>query len=390
MRRSLRWTRPLVFCHAVVPFPFQFQVRHQAQESPFEFLPAEPGIQQSASWRSHPLQVPDLRPVTVPRRREDPLPQPRYVLLVDRPVDDVPLAHALRSVHRLRHPTCPSARLAALASALTGSPGSRQLPFRPGTRPVSGRLSTAPALEESGQQAMVSRCLSAAGISFCGHPSPARDSAPLAIGLPAQPRWTATGYHVPHTRDAAGKGALSTPGPAVLTRTSDNPRPAACRPSTARVLSPRHSRHPSGAASYEASVKGSRSSPARPSPHPWPPDDSGNPPAFPRAPHPRGQDPRTHAGAGTGSEHKPGTTPPALRHAGPPISEVHSQHVRPRVALIIWHLLADPSARFADLGPGWHQRKTDTDRRTRSLMNQLRALHPDADVNITIVPGTAA
>ena len=172
---------------------------------------------------------------------------------------------------------------------------------------------------------MVSRCLSAAGISFCGHPSPARDSAPLAIGLPAQPRWTATGYHVPHTRDTTGKGALSTPGPAVLTRAGDNPRPAACRPSTARVLSPRHSHHPSGAASYEASVKGSRSSPARPSPHPWPPDDSGNPPAFPRAPHLRGQDPRTHAGAGTGSEHKPGTTPPALRHAGPPISEVHSQ-----------------------------------------------------------------
>jgi hypothetical protein len=117
---------------------------------------------------------------------------------------------------------------------------------------------------------MVSRCLSAAGISFCGHPSPARNSAPLTIGLPAQPRWTATGYHVPHTRDTTGKGALSTPGPAVLTRAGDNPRPAACRPSTARVLSPRHSRHPSGAASYEASVKGSRSSPARPSPHPWP------------------------------------------------------------------------------------------------------------------------
>ena len=128
---------------------------------------------------------------------------------------------------------------------------------------------------------MVSRCLSAAGISFCGHPSPARDSAPLTIGLPAQPRRTATGYHVPHMRDATGVGALFTPGPAVLTRAGDNPRPAACRLSTARVLSPRYSRHPSGAASYEASVKGSRDSPARPSPHPWPPDDSGNPPAFP-------------------------------------------------------------------------------------------------------------
>ncbi len=45
---------------------------------------------------------------------------------------------------------------------------------------------------------------------------------------------------------------------------------------------------------------------------------------YPWAPHPREQDPRTHARAGTGSEHEPGTPPPALRHAGPPISEIHS------------------------------------------------------------------
>jgi len=118
----------------------------------------------------------------------------------------------------------------------------------------------------------------------------------------------------------------------VLTRAGAGPRPAACRPSTAWALSPRPRCHLSRAVVYEASAKGSRSSPARPSPHPWPPDDTGNPPAFPRAPHPRGQDPRTHAGAGTGSEHKPGTTPPALPHAGPPISEAHSQYVRLRVA----------------------------------------------------------
>jgi hypothetical protein len=59
--------------------------------------------------------------------------------------------------------------------------------------------------------------------------------------------------------------------------------------------------------------------------------------------------------------------------------------VRPRrsILVIIWHLLADPEARYADLGPGWHARKTDTDRRTRSLLNQLRALHPDSDITIT-------
>lgn len=58
------------------------------------------------------------------------------------------------------------------------------------------------------------------------------------------------------------------------------------------------------------------------------------------------------------------------------------------ILVIIWHLLANPEARYADLGPDWHQRKTDTDRRTRSLLNQLRALHPDAE--ITITPATAA
>jgi transposase len=58
------------------------------------------------------------------------------------------------------------------------------------------------------------------------------------------------------------------------------------------------------------------------------------------------------------------------------------------ILIIVWHLLASPEARYADLGPGWHQRKADTDRRTRSLLNQLRALHPDAE--ITITPATAA
>jgi hypothetical protein len=33
--------------------------------------------------------------------------------------------------------------------------------------------------------------------------------------------------------------------------------------------------------------------------------------------------------------------------------------------------------------PYRHARKLDADRRTRSLMNQLRALHPDSDITIT-------
>jgi hypothetical protein len=172
-------------------------------------------------------------------------------------------------------------------------------------------------------------------------------------------------------RDAAGVGALYIPGPAVLTRTGTNPRPAACRPSTARALSPRPRCHLSGASNHETSAKGSRSSPARPSPHPWPPDDTGNPPAFPRAPHPRRQDPRTHAGAGTGSEHKPGTTPPALRHAGPPISEVHSQHVRHRVAESPWHCAG--TSMFPDADDKWRQVEWSSHRGRRGAASADKA-----------------
>ena len=53
------------------------------------------------------------------------------------------------------------------------------------------------------------------------------------------------------------------------------------------------------------------------------------------------------------------------------------------ILVIIWHLLANPEARYTELGADWHARKTDTDRRTRSLLNQLRALHPDSDITIT-------
>jgi transposase len=56
--------------------------------------------------------------------------------------------------------------------------------------------------------------------------------------------------------------------------------------------------------------------------------------------------------------------------------------VRPRVALIIWHLLSDPGARYADLGPDRHQRKTHRDRKTRTHLRGLQALGFD----VTITP----
>jgi transposase len=44
------------------------------------------------------------------------------------------------------------------------------------------------------------------------------------------------------------------------------------------------------------------------------------------------------------------------------------------ILVIIWHLLADPAARYTDLGPGYHAARTDTDRKIRNHIRQLQAL----------------
>ena len=44
------------------------------------------------------------------------------------------------------------------------------------------------------------------------------------------------------------------------------------------------------------------------------------------------------------------------------------------ILIIIWHLLADPAARFQDLGPGFYQTRIDTERRKRNHIRQLEAL----------------
>jgi len=51
------------------------------------------------------------------------------------------------------------------------------------------------------------------------------------------------------------------------------------------------------------------------------------------------------------------------------------------ILTIIWHLLADPSARFRDLGPDWHARNSDRDRKIRGHVRQLQAL--GLDVTLT-------
>jgi transposase len=44
------------------------------------------------------------------------------------------------------------------------------------------------------------------------------------------------------------------------------------------------------------------------------------------------------------------------------------------ILVIIWHLLANPEARYADLGPGYYERHTDKNKKTRSHIRQLEAL----------------
>ena len=55
------------------------------------------------------------------------------------------------------------------------------------------------------------------------------------------------------------------------------------------------------------------------------------------------------------------------------------------ILVIVWHLLSDPGARFADLGPGWHDAHADRDRKIRAHLRQLQAL----GLEVTITPAAA-
>ena len=50
------------------------------------------------------------------------------------------------------------------------------------------------------------------------------------------------------------------------------------------------------------------------------------------------------------------------------------------ILTIIWHLLADPDARYHDLGPDWHARKDGRDKKIRAHIRQLQALGLDVTV----------
>ncbi len=44
------------------------------------------------------------------------------------------------------------------------------------------------------------------------------------------------------------------------------------------------------------------------------------------------------------------------------------------ISLGNWHLLADPAARFTDLGYGYYQARLDTGRKLRNHIRQIEAL----------------
>ena len=44
------------------------------------------------------------------------------------------------------------------------------------------------------------------------------------------------------------------------------------------------------------------------------------------------------------------------------------------ILVIIWHLPADPAARYTDLGASYYQTRTDTDRKLRNHIRQIQAL----------------
>jgi transposase len=50
------------------------------------------------------------------------------------------------------------------------------------------------------------------------------------------------------------------------------------------------------------------------------------------------------------------------------------------ILVIIWHLLADPAARYTDLGHGYYQARTDTDRKLKNHIRQIQALGFDVTV----------
>ncbi len=176
---------------------------------------------------------------------------------------------------------------------------------------------------------VVSRCLSATGIRFSGHPNPAR-----GVQLSSQSAYRTSNFRPDpggvttfHTREirpgrvpSISRGRRCSPG-RVPSSTG------ACRLATAGPCPLPTTIHRTGSALRDIN-KGSRNSPVRPAPCPWPSDGTRTLRRFPEL---RTLPlPATHVRAGPGIEHEPGTHTAEFRF-GPPICEF-TRIVRLRVA----------------------------------------------------------
>ena len=133
------------------------------------------------------LQRPDRGPVLLPRRLEDPAPQPHYVLLMGAPIDDLPVqdSNVSGSVHLNGVQLAPSVR-EVLGLGVQRLTCPRQLPCRPGHGgSVSGQLCHS---DRRSADPVAVGFLPPFGHRhwLLGHPVPPEDSAPLTIGLPGK------------------------------------------------------------------------------------------------------------------------------------------------------------------------------------------------------------
>jgi hypothetical protein len=159
--------------------------------------------------------------------------------------------------------------------------------------------------------ALVSRCLSAAGIRFMSILSrpgipPLLRSAYRAADDDTDPNVGVSVFRTRETRP--GPGALCTPGTAVPARLRMHPAAAACRLAAAGPCHPGSTTRPGMVFSRGISKGSLAFAPPGHSPRLWLPDGTGALGLEPRASHPAGQDPAAHAGAGTGLRHWPGVT----------------------------------------------------------------------------------
>ena len=62
------------------------------------------------------------------------------------------------------------------------------------------------------------------------------------------------------------------------------------------------------------------------------------------------------------------------RGCHPQVSIIALVAVARSILVIVWHLLADPTTRFHDLGVDYHTNRIDTDKKIRNHLRQLQAL----------------